>query len=168
MQRVVFVFHIRKVQMEDLPQLVVIEQLCFSEEEAATKAAFAKRIQMIPDSFYVAEENGEIVGLINGPVIETAYITDDLFTHIKKNPATGGHQSILGLAVHPQFQKHGIAAKLLMRLEQEARQKHRETITLTCKENLIGYYEKHGYVNKGLSSSEHAGEKWYNMIKALS
>ncbi|MGN7470523.1 GNAT family N-acetyltransferase [Brevibacillus sp. SAFN-007a] len=160
--------HIRKVHMDDLPQLVAIEQLCFSEEEAATKAAFEKRIQMIPDSFYVAEENGDIVGFINGPVIETAYITDDLFTHIKKNPATGGHQSILGLAVHPHFQKRGIAAKLLLHLEQEARQKQRETITLTCKEGLIGYYEKHGYANKGLSDSEHAGKKWYNLVKVLS
>ncbi|MGZ0049545.1 GNAT family N-acetyltransferase [Brevibacillus gelatini] len=161
-------FKIRNVKMEDLPQLVTIEQLCFSEEEAATEAAFTKRIQMIPDSFFVAEENGEIVGFVNGPVIETAYITDDLFRHSEKNPATGGHQSILGLAVHPQFQNRGIASKLLMHLEKEARLRQRETITLTCKENLIGYYEKYGYMNKGISSSAHAGEIWYNMVKELS
>jgi ribosomal protein S18 acetylase RimI-like enzyme len=153
--------------MEDLPQLVVIEHLCFSKEEAATRESFEKRIRFIQDSFYIAEENGEIVGLINGPVIETAYITDDLFNKVVKNPAAGGHQSILGLAVHPQFQKHGIASKLLGHLERESMLKNRQTITLTCKANLIGYYEKHGYVNNGLSSSEHAGEKWYNMVKKL-
>jgi ribosomal protein S18 acetylase RimI-like enzyme len=156
---------IRNVKIEDLSQLVAVEHLCFSKEEAATREAFEKRIRFIPDSFYVAEENGEIVGLINGPVIETAYITDDLFNTIKKNPAAGGHQSILGLAVHPQFQKHGIASKLLKHLEREARLKNRQTITLTCKENLIGYYERHGYLNNGISSSKHAGEKWYNMTK---
>ncbi|MGG1662324.1 GNAT family N-acetyltransferase [Brevibacillus sp. NRS-1366] len=158
---------IRNVKIEDLSQLVSIEHLCFSKEEAATREAFEKRIRIIPDSFYVAEENGEIVGLINGPVIETAFINDDLFSNIKKNPSTGGYQSILGLAVHPQFQKHGIASKLLRHLESEARMKNRESITLTCKENLIRYYEKHGYLNNGLSSSEHAGEMWYNMIKKL-
>ncbi len=50
--------HIRNVKMEDLPQLVGIENLCFTKEEAATKEAFRQRIQLIPDSFFVAEEEG--------------------------------------------------------------------------------------------------------------
>ena len=79
---------IRNVKMNDLPELVAIEHLCFTKEEAATKEAFEKRIQMIPDSFFVAEEDGVIVGLVNGPVIETAFITDDLFSDIKANPAS--------------------------------------------------------------------------------
>ncbi|HML34579.1 GNAT family N-acetyltransferase [Sporomusa sphaeroides] len=158
---------IRNVKKEDLPELVVIEQLCFSPAEAATRAAFARRIQFIPDSFFIAEENGSIIGLVNGPVINTAFITDDLFGDIKENPAFGGHQSILGLAVAPAFQKRGIASKLLTHLEKEARMKQRETITLTCKENLIHFYESHGYLNNGVSSSEHGGAIWYNMGKKL-
>lgn len=157
----------RNAKIEDLPKLVAIEHLCFSKEEAATRDAIEKRIQFIPDSFYVAEENGEIVGFVNGPVIDTAFITDDLFSGIKGNPAAGGHQSILGLAVVPHFQKRGIASKLLAHLEKEARVYKRETITLTCKENLIGFYESHGYLNNGVSSSEHGGAIWYNMSKKI-
>ncbi len=148
---------IRNVKMEDLPELVVIENLCFTKEEAATKEAFEKRIQLISDSFFVAEEDGLIAGLVNGPVIETAFITDDLFSDIKENPASGGHQSILGLAVSPNYQKRGVASALLAHLEKEARAKKRETITLTCKENLIYFYENYGYLNCGVSSSEHGG-----------
>lgn len=158
---------IRNVKMNDLPGLVVIEHLCFTKEEAATKEAFEKRIQMIPDSFFVAEENGMIVGLINGPVIETPFITDNLFHDIKNNPALGGHQSVLGLAVSPHFQKRGVAAALLAHLEKRARENKRETITLTCKENLIHFYEKQGYLNNGISNSEHGGVIWYNMSKTL-
>ncbi|WCN39424.1 GNAT family N-acetyltransferase [Aneurinibacillus uraniidurans] len=158
---------IRNVKMEDLPELVAIEHLCFPKEEAATKKAFEKRIQFIPDSFFVAEEDGVLVGLINGPVIETAYITDDLFNDIKVNPASGGHQSILGLAVSPHFQKRGLASKLLNHFEKEASVKKRETVTLTCKENLIRFYENFGYLNKGISNSGHGGVIWYNMIKKL-
>ena len=54
---------IRNVKMKDLPELVVIENLCFTKEEAATKEAFEKRIRLISDSFFVAEEDGLIAGL---------------------------------------------------------------------------------------------------------
>ncbi|AGK53733.1 GNAT family N-acetyltransferase [Bacillus sp. 1NLA3E] len=158
---------IRNVEMKDLPELVVIENLCFTKEEAASKEAFTSRIQIIPDSFFVAEKDGVIVGLVNGPVIETPFITDDLFDNIKANPASGGHQSILGLAVSPNIQKKGVASSLLAHLEKEARANIRETVTLTCKENLIRFYEKYGYINSGLSSSGHGGVTWHNMMKKL-
>lgn len=158
---------IRNVHIDDLPKLVDIEQNCFPKEEAATKEAFEKRIHIIPDSFFVAEEDGEIVGLVNGPVIDTEYITDDLFSDIKVNPVAGGHQSILGIAVSPDYQKRGIALALLEHLEMEARTNKRDTITLTCKENLICFYEKRGYINQGVSISEHGNVTWYNMSKKL-
>jgi ribosomal protein S18 acetylase RimI-like enzyme len=158
---------IRNVKMEDILELVAIEQLCFTKEEAATREAFEKRIQSIPDSFFVAEEDGVIAGLVNGPVIAKAFITDDLFSDLKANPATGGHQSVLGLAVSPSFQKRGVATALLAHLEKVAREKNRETIILTCKENLIHFYEKHEYINIGVSNSKHGGAIWYNMNKKL-
>ncbi|WP_026567230.1 GNAT family N-acetyltransferase [Bacillus sp. UNC41MFS5] len=158
---------IRNVKMGDLTQLVIIENLCFSKEEAATKNAFEKRIELIPDSFFVAEVDGKIAGLVNGPVIDNEFITDDLFSITKRNPAKGGHQSILGLAVSPHFQRHGIAAALLAHLEKEARTNNRETITLTCKQDLIRFYEKLGYRNFGVSASTHGGVTWYNMCKMI-
>jgi len=159
---------IRNVKTEDLADLVILENSCFLKAEAASEEAFKKRIEYIPDSFFVAVEEGVIVGLINGPVIEAACITDDLFSDIKTNSSTGGHQSVLGLAVSPEYQNRGIAGALLASLEKDAKDKHRETITLTCKKDLICFYEKHGYVNQGVSNSKHGGVTWYNMIKNLS
>ncbi|WP_338453328.1 GNAT family N-acetyltransferase [Niallia oryzisoli] len=158
---------IRNVIIEDLPELISIENQCFTKEEAATEEAFIKRIQLIPDSFFVAVNDGKIIGLVNGPVIEKAFITDDLFTDIKANPVSGGHQSILGLAVNPYVQKQGVASALLTHLEKDAKTKKRKSITLTCRADLIPFYEKHGYQNRGISNSEHGGILWYNMIKKL-
>ena len=90
---------LRNVRTEDLEQLLVIESEGFSIEEAATREAFVERIQLIPDTFIVAEKEREILGYMNGPVIDRMYITDDLFTESKVNPASGGYQSVLGLAV---------------------------------------------------------------------
>jgi ribosomal protein S18 acetylase RimI-like enzyme len=158
---------IRNVTMNDLPDLVIIEQICFPIEEAATERALKKRIQLIPDSFFVAEENGVIIGLVNGPVIETEFITDDLFEEIKSNPPTGGHQTVLGVAVTPHFQTRGVATALLAHLETDAIDKKRVSVTLTCKEDLIRFYENLGYRNMGVSKSEHGGVTWYNMCKKL-
>lgn len=158
---------IRNVRNEDLPSLITIENLCFSSEEAATKEAFKNRIQLISDSFFVALHGEEIVGLINGPVIKTTFISDDLFNNIKINPIVGGHQSILGLAVAPHFRKKGVASALLAYLENDAAKKKRKTITLTCKSNLIPFYENFGFKNHGISNSEHGGVIWYNMSKEI-
>ncbi|WP_442600152.1 GNAT family N-acetyltransferase [Neobacillus sp. D3-1R] len=158
---------IRNANIHDLDDIFMIEQTCFAKDEAATKEALEKRILRIPDSFFVAEEEGTIIGFVNGPVIKDAYITDDLFVEIEPNPSSGDHQSILGIAVSPLFQKKGIASALLNHLEREATSKKRKTITLTCKEGLIPYYEKHNYVNKGISTSILGGVVWYDMVKEL-
>ncbi|MBP1933209.1 GNAT family N-acetyltransferase [Ammoniphilus resinae] len=159
--------NIRNVEWTDLPRLVAIEHQCFPKEEAATKTAFEERIQRIADSFFVAVVDNQVVGLVNGPVISQPFITDDLFSDIKDNPPTGGHQSILGIAVAPLFQNRGIASALLAHLERSAKEKQRDTVTLTCKEELVYFYERKGYQNRGVSNSQHGGVTWYNMTKSL-
>ena len=156
---------LRNVQITDLEQLLFIESEGFSIEEAATKEAFLERIQLIPDTFIVAEKEGEILGYINGPVINQPYITDNLFKEIKENPKRGGYQSVLGLAVSKQDRNQGIAKMLIERMEELVEENAREGITLTCKQELVSFYEKLGFVSHGMSESTHGGVTWYNMVK---
>lgn len=156
---------LRNVQFSDLEQLLRIENEGFSKEEAATKEAFIQRIKLIQDTFLVAEIEGQMAGYINGPVINQMYITDDLFEKISTNPQTGGYQSILGVAVAKHWRNQGVAAVLLDKLMQCVIENKREGITLTCKQELVSFYEKLGFANHGLSQSQHGGERWYNMVK---
>lgn len=156
---------VRNVQNTDLEQLLFIENEGFSKEEAATKEAFVERIQLIADTFIVAEEEGEILGYINGPIINQPYITDDLFKHIKENPKIGGYQSILGLAVSKNARNQGIAKILIEKMEALVKENEREGITLTCKLELVSFYEKLGFVSHGISESKHGGISWYNLVK---
>ncbi|PKG22640.1 GNAT family N-acetyltransferase [Niallia nealsonii] len=156
---------LRNVQATDLEQLLLIENEGFPIEEAATKEAFVERIQLISDTFIVAEKEGKILGYINGPIINQPYITDDLFEKIKENPKRGGYQSILGLAVSKQARNQGIAKILIDQMEDIAKENQREGITLTCKQELVSFYEKSKFVNHGMSESQHGGVCWYNMIK---
>ncbi|MDM5340981.1 GNAT family N-acetyltransferase [Fictibacillus enclensis] len=156
---------LRKVHPADLEQLLVIENEGFSREEAATKEALVERIQRIADTFIVAETDEKILGFINGPVINQPYITDGLFKEIIENPKRGGYQSVLGLAVSKQARNQGIAKLLIEKMEELMRENEREGITLTCKQELVSFYEKLGFVNHGISESKHGGVTWYNLIK---
>lgn len=49
-------------------------------------------------------------------------------------------------------------------LIEDARKKGRAGMILTCKDKLIHYYEKFGYVNQGLSESVHGNAVWYDML----
>jgi ribosomal protein S18 acetylase RimI-like enzyme len=123
------------------------------------------RIQLIADTFIVAEKEGKILGYINGPIINQPYITDDLFEIINENPKRGGYQSILGLAVSKQARNQGIARVLIEKMEELVEENEREGITLTCKQELVSFYEKFGFVNHGISESKHGGVCWYNLVK---
>lgn len=158
---------IRKVGPRDLDELVRLENICFPEAEAATREAFAYRIAAFPDSFYVAVENNEIIGIVNGCVTDSPVISDDLFEPEGGHNPNGKNQAIFGLLVDPRYQKQGIAASLMNHFMDAARQAGREKMILTCKEHLIHYYEKLGYVNLGVSKSVHGGAVWYDMEAVL-
>lgn len=160
-----YMISLRNVQSSDLEQLIEIENEGFSEEEAATKDAFVERIRLIPDTFIVAERDGEVLGYINGPIINKPFITDDLFEKITENPQRGGFQSVLGLAVSEKARNQGIAKILINKIEELVVENGREGITLTCKQELVPFYEKCGFENHGVSESQHGGVRWFNMVK---
>ena len=152
---------LRKVIMQDLDQIIALENIGFSPEEAATPEALKLRIVQIQETFIVAEKNDEVIGYINGPVIKERYISDDLFKNVPANI------SVLGLVVAPNYQGQGIAGRLLNYFENLAKNQHRHGVTLTCRESLISFYEKYGYRNEGVSESCHGGIKWYNLVKNI-
>lgn len=45
----------------------------------------------------------------------------------------------------------------------DAQAQGRKGCVLTCKPELIAYYEKFGFCNRGKSSSALAGQTWYDM-----
>lgn len=162
------IFNFRSPFLKDLERIMDIEKSGFSSEEAASSESMKERIEVINDSFILAvTESDNPVGYVVGPVIPERYLHDDLFEKTVENPAIGGYQTILSLVVDPQFQKFGIATKLLTELEDISRNKKRDGITLTCLKSLVPFYEKNGYKLEGVSDSQHAGETWYNMVLDL-
>ncbi len=155
---------IRKVCAEDLNDVVEVEARCFPEAEAATKVSLEQRIKTFPDSFFVAEIDGKIIGFINGCIINETEIYDELFHDTTLHVPNGNYQTIFGLDVIPEYRNQGIAAQLMKHMIEVSRFEGRKGVILTCKDKLINYYTRFGYVNKGISKSVHGGSKWYDMI----
>ena len=155
---------IRRVSIEDLNAVTEVEARCFPEVEAATKASFEQRIKTFPESFFVAETDGKIVGLINGGIINEETICDELFSDATLHIPNGDYQTIFGLSVMSDYRNQGIAAQLMNHLIEISRAAGRKGVILTCKERLIRYYAKFGFKNTGISKSEHGGSVWYDMI----
>lgn len=154
---------IRRANFDDLDRIVTLESICFPEEEAASRETFEYRISAFPESFYVAVDEDEIVGIVNGCVTNSPVISDDLFKPEGGHVPNGKNQAIFGLLVAPEYRKKGVAAKLMNHFMEAARQAGREKVILTCKQHLIPYYEGFGFVNQGISKSTHGGAVWYDM-----
>lgn len=155
---------IRPVTLQDLEAVSEVEMACFPEAEAATKTSFEQRIRTFPDSFFVAELEGKIVGFVNGSVINGKVIYDDLFHDTSLHIPEGKYQTIFGLDVVPEHRRKGIAELLMANMIESARKAGRYGLVLTCKEHLIPYYEKFGFVNLGVSGSTHGGATWYDLV----
>lgn len=70
---------------------------------------------------------------------------------------------IFGLNTVPDRRREGLAARLMEAFIEEARQEGRLGVVLTCKARLIHYYAKFGFVDEGVSRSEHGGVVWHQM-----
>ena len=157
-------YTIRFARPEDLEALIQVEAECFPAAEAAGRESFQARLEIFPDSFLVAEKDGQLVGFINGCVTDERTIRDEMYEDSSLHRPDGRYQSVFGLDVIPQERRRGIAELLMRTLIEDARKKGRAGMILTCKDRLIHYYEKFGYVNQGLSESVHGNAVWYDML----
>lgn len=153
----------RLATINDLQAIAGIEKACFPTAEAASEHSFRERLTVYPTHFLVLEVNGEIVGFINGMVTNNLTISDEMFEYAGMHNEQGKWQTVFGLDVLPQYRAQGYAAMLMDRFIAIARLQIRKGCILTCKQNLIRYYEKFGYKNCGVSASVHGGEIWYDM-----
>ena len=158
---------IRQACIEDLYAITKVEASCFPEAEAATRISLAERIKTFSESFFVAEVDGKIIGFVNGCAINGTVIYDELYAKATLHNPNGDYQTIFGLDVISEYRNQGIAAKLMNYMIEVSRVAGRQGVILTCKERLIHYYTKFGYINMGVSESAHGGARWYDMILAI-
>jgi ribosomal protein S18 acetylase RimI-like enzyme len=154
---------IRNATLEDLSKLATVEAKCFPPSEAATKESLKKRLMVYPGHFWLIEENDEIIGFINGMVSNKDVICDEMFEDERLHDEAGDWQMIFGVNTCPEHRRKGYAAKIMEQVILDAKSQNRKGCVLTCKSELLHYYQKFGFQNLGISKSIHGGAVWYDM-----
>ncbi|MDL2327067.1 GNAT family N-acetyltransferase [Ruminococcaceae bacterium OttesenSCG-928-A11] len=155
---------IRTATMADLPAIAAVEAACFPPAEAATEEGLRARLAVFPDHFWLLEVDGALACFINGMVTNERAIRDEMFENAGLHDPAGEWQAIFGVDTAPAHRRKGLAAAVMRHVIAEAQSQGRKGCVLTCKDHLVPYYEKFGYVNEGLSGSTHGGAVWYDMV----
>lgn len=154
---------IRTATTADLAQIAHMESVCFPAAEAATPERFAQRLQYYPNHFWILLDGAVMVGFVNGMVTDEPDLRDEMYEDASLHDENGAWQMIFGVDTIPAYRRRGCAQQLLNHVIQEARVQGRKGLVLTCKEALLHYYGKFGFVNEGVSGSTHGDVLWYQM-----
>lgn len=155
---------IRTATMEDLAAVAAVEATCFPPNEAATAADFAARLAVYPNHFWLLEqEDGALVSFINGMVTDEPLLRDEMYENAALHQENGAWQMIFGVNTLPDYRRQGCAGRVMERVIEDAKAQGRRGCVLTCKEELIHYYETFGFQSEGVSRSTHGGVVWYDM-----
>ena len=154
---------IRNAALKDLPAIAAVEAECFPAAEAATAEEFAGRLAHYANHFWLLFEDGQLAAFVDGFCTDTPDLTDEMYADAALHDEAGAWQMIFGVNTLPRCRRLGYAETLLRRVISDARAQGRKGLVLTCKDRLVHYYAKLGFVNEGVSGSTHGGVVWHQM-----
>lgn len=155
---------IRTANMEDLDTVASVEALCFPPAEAATKEAFAQRLQYYADHFWLMFDGDRLVSFVDGFVTDQEDLEDEMYERASMHNENGAWQMIFGVNTIPDCRRKGYAGLLIQRAIDDARKQGRKGLVLTCKPKLVSYYGRFGFVDEGVSEkSVHGNAVWHQM-----
>ena len=154
---------IRTAAMADLAAVTHLEAICFPAAEAASEESFAQRLMCYPSHFWLLMDGDTVVSFVNGLVTDELCLRDEMYENAGLHNENGAWQMIFGVDTHPDYRRRGCAGKLLKHVIAEAKAQGRKGLVLTCKDKLVPYYSKFGFVSEGVSQSTHGDVVWYQM-----
>ena len=154
---------LRTATAHDLDALAAVEAACFPAAEAATREELAERLRTYGDHFWLLFDGETLVSFVDGMVTDLPDLTDEMYADTSFHDENGAWQMIFGVNTLPAYRKQGFAGRLLERAIADAKAQGRKGLVLTCKDRLVHYYAKFGFVNEGVSESVHGGVTWYQM-----
>ena len=148
---------------KDIAAIAAAEAACFPPAEAATEQEFVERIKYYGNHFWLLYAD-KLIAFVDGFVTDEPDLTDAMYENACMHNENGAWQMIFGVNTLPEYRKRGHACELIRRAIADARQQGRKGLVLTCKDRLLAYYAKFGFVAEGVSEkSTHGNVRWHQM-----
>ena len=155
---------IKYANEEDIAAIAAVEAECFPPAEAATAKEFVDRVKYYGNHFWLMYEAEKLIAFVDGFVTDERDLTDVMYEDATLHNENGAWQMIFGVNTIPVYRKQGYAGELIGRAIEDARLQGRKGLVLTCKERLVPYYAKFGFVDEGVSEkSTHGNVVWHQM-----
>ena len=155
---------IRHATDKDIKEIVAVEKECFPIAEAANVKEFIDRVKYYGNHFWLMFDDGKLIAFVDGFVTDEKDLTDEMYEKANMHNENGAWQMIFGVNTIPSYRKHGYAGELLKCAIEDARKQGRKGLVLTCKDKLISYYSKFGFIDEGISNkSTHGNVVWHQM-----
>ena len=132
--------------VNDAKAVAAVEAACFPAAEAATETELTDRLRYYGSHFWLMWDGEKLAGFVDGMVTNQADLTDELYAQAALHDESGAWQMIFGVNTLPACRRQGIAETLLRRAIADARAQGRRGLVLTCKEHLLHYYAKLGFL----------------------
>lgn len=157
---------IRQVHVNDLDACARIEDECYNKQ-GATRKRIERRIREYPEGFMVAVSGEKVAGFINSGCIHADDIKNENLKDLKGHDSSGKNRVIFSLAVRPCFQGMGISRLLMEKFILESRKVKKSLVLLICREHLISFYKRFGFVYRAPSIATYGGFTWHEMVLNL-
>ncbi len=154
---------IRTATLRDLDMIAAVEAECFPIAEAADRDTIRDRLIAYGNHFWLLFRDGELVSFVDGMVTDEPDLKDEMYENTSFHKEDGEWQMIFGVNTIPICRKRGYAEMLLKKVIADAKEQGRKGVVLTCKDALIHYYAKFGFVSEGISESVHGNVVWNQM-----
>ena len=156
--------NIRHATKHDISAISEVEAKCFPPSEAASKKAFTERVENYGNHFWLMYENDKLIAFVDGFVTDESDLTDEMFADVAMHDENGAWQMIFGVNTLPEYRNNGYASELLRRAVDEAKEQGRKGVVLTCKDKLLPFYARLGFVDEGVTDkSTHGNAVWHQM-----
>ena len=127
-------------------------------------SAFVERVRYYGNHFWLLFDGGRLISFVDGFVTDEPDLTDEMYENAAMHNENGAWQMLFGVNTLPAYRRRGYAGTLLRRAIDDARAQGRLGLVLTCKERLIPYYAKFGFLDEGVSEkSTHGNVRWHQM-----
>jgi GNAT superfamily N-acetyltransferase len=149
----------RLADLADSKSIATLELASYPADEAADEENIKKRMTEARPYFVVWENEGKLVGFMNGTLTSAKELTHE---SMYKHEPEGSLLCIHSVVVDPAMRRKGVGSAMLRDYTKQVKEEASsvvEEIRLICKENLIGFYIAGGFALLGPSPVVHGKDK---------